>query len=329
MCAKRNLNPTPPDETIVPMVTKSRLSKLLCAGSYLITDFDGTCTVTDTTPLVPHLAARASTNPSAVLSRFRELEDLYMSLLGRCKADFMVESSSSPATFDAAGLEKALASMDAVSDAVTEQLSTSGILAGIEADSVAGVLDEWLAAPEPPIQPPALRDGCAAALAAAAADGWQLGVLTLNWCPPVVHSYLPVLTRTGASVWSNRIDGCGGVSAEVNGAAAKQQIIAQLVREARAAGGESAGVVYVGDSATDLLAMLEADLGILIGESETTRRIARQFGLRIEALPTAASAIGDAGADRKGVIWEAASWADICRCLELKSGVGSEQAATR
>ena len=31
--------------------------------------------------------------------------------------------------------------------------------------------------------------------------------------------------------------------------------------------------------------MLEADVGILIGESQSTRQIARSFGLRIEPLP--------------------------------------------
>ena len=301
------------------MVVKSRLSKLLCAGSYFITDFDGTCTTTDTTPLVPHLAARASANPASVLNRFRELEDLYMSMLARCKADFMVEPSataSERAEFDAPGLEKALAAMDAVSDTVTAQLSDSGILAGIDGNGVAGALAEWRSAAEPPVRPPVLRDSCATVLAAAAAEGWQLGVLTLNWCPPVVHAFLPVLADTDAVVWSNRIDTRGVISSEVTGAAAKQAIIAQLVRDARAAGDAPAGVVYVGDSATDLLAMLEADLGILVGGSESTRKVARQFGLRIEPLPAAATSTADE--DDAGVIWEAASWEEIRDCLQLR-----------
>ena len=48
---------------------------------YLITDFDGTCTQKDTTPLVPHLAARSSSTPDEVLERFNALEDLYMSMV--------------------------------------------------------------------------------------------------------------------------------------------------------------------------------------------------------------------------------------------------------
>ena len=64
--------------------------------------------------------------------------------------------------------------------------------------------------PAPPIRPPELRNGCAAALAAAAAAGWHLGVLTLCWCPPIVHALLPGLAAAEASVWSNRIDAESG-----------------------------------------------------------------------------------------------------------------------
>ena len=46
---------------------------------------------------------------------------------------------------------------------------------------------------------------------AAAAAGWQLGVLSLNWCPPLIHTYLPVLAATEARVWSNAIDERGVV----------------------------------------------------------------------------------------------------------------------
>ena len=287
---------------------------------YLVTDFDGTCTTADTTPVVPHLAARASQNPSAVLERFNELEGLYLRMVEQCTSEVRAQGAVGPAAFDAAGLEAALASLDAVSDSVTDQLSESGILAGIDESGVGSALAEWAAAPDPPIRPPALRDGCASTLAAAAGEGWRLGVLTLNWCPPLVHAFLPVLAAAEARVWSNRIDASTGVvSNEVRGAAAKRAIIAALVSEAREA--EPHGqVVYVGDSATDLLAMLEADLGILIGESQSTRRLARQFGLSIEPLPTtrdAAAADGVLPATPPATVWEAASWDDVRRCLEL------------
>ena len=111
-----------------------------------------------------------------MLSRFRDLEDMYLDMLAACKADVL--GASQPPGTDAcgiAGLEAALTAMDAVSDTVTEELSAAGILAGIEAEAVAGVLAQWTAALEPPIRPPALRDGCAATLAAAAAEGWHLG----------------------------------------------------------------------------------------------------------------------------------------------------------
>lgn len=320
---------------------------------YLITDFDGTCTITDTTPLVPQLAARTSSTPELVLSRFGELEDMYLDMLSKCKVEFIdsgssttqnsddsLPSLSSETGYDAAGLDTALAAMDAVSDEVTLLLSKSGILAGIDAAGVAGALDEWTAAPEPPVRPPALRGGCTAALAAAAAEGWHLGVLTLNWCAPVVHAYLPVLNAANARVWSNSIDAAGIVHTPVNGAAAKRAIITQLVSEARESAAATAAaadepvppmVIYVGDSATDLPAMLAADVGILIGESQSTRELARRYGLRIEPLPVATADVdaapaacdgrgGGGGGGSGAVIWEASSWAEICQCLQIPSG---------
>ena len=80
-------------------------------------------------------------------------------------------------------------------------------------------------------------------------------------------------------------------------------------------------VVYVGDSATDLPALLEADVGILIGESSSARRIAAQFGVRVAPLPSADSTrlLSDDGlavAQQPGLVWEARDWGEIGRFLQ-------------
>ena len=60
-------------------------------------------------------------------------------------------------------------------------------------------------------------------------------------------------------------------------------------RSAGAAGGGSAGggdgaSVYVGDSTSDLLPLLEADIGIVIGANSLLRRVAERFGITLRPL---------------------------------------------
>jgi hypothetical protein len=58
-------------------------------------------------------------------------------------------------------------------------------------------------------------------------------------------------------------------------------------------------------------------VGILIGESQSVRQVARRFGVRIEPLASLPPRAAATAARPDGVIWEAASWADIRGCLEL------------
>lgn len=259
--------------------------------------------------------------------RFRELEERYISQLSQCKDTIRAQRADVGAavSFDAEGLEAALASMDEISNTITEELSQTGVLAGIAAASVAPAIAEWRAQPSAaPCQVPALREGCEETLSGALACGWRLGILSLNWCPPVIHALLPVLKSSPppADVWCNSIDEASGrVSNTVNGAVAKREIIEELVKQVRessaaasAEGGHRPLVVYVGDSATDLLAMLAADVGILIGESGWSREIAERFGLVIEPLDQQ-DLIGTEA--RREVVFEAQSWLDIKRCLGI------------
>lgn len=299
------------------------------AAHLLITDFDGTCTITDTTPLIPHLAARAAATPNAaekILSTFKELEDLYLSRLSSCKAALQADEQGT-------SLETALAQMDAVSNDIISKLSDSGILAGIRDADVAPAVLDWRDNPtSAPVVAPALRDGCVDALNAAVAEGWELGILSICWCPSVIRAYLPLLgERHGVGgdvprLWSNRIDeSSGAIANDVDGAAAKRRIIDSLKRDDAVGEGEGEAarrVVYIGDSTTDLLAMLAADVGILIGESRSARDVARQYGVRILPLASVVSdepegALAALCAAEEKTIWEAASWADVRRCLQL------------
>ena len=85
---------------------------------------------------------------------------------------------------------------------------------------------------------------------------------------------------------------------------------------------------YVGDSATDLTALLAADVGILVGTSESARRIARRFGVKLAPLPAELPELPAADADGGGsgggaVIYEAASWEQIRSALGFGGGAAA------
>ena len=84
-----------------------------------------------------------------------------------------------------------------------------------------------------------------------------------------------------------------------------------LVYGARITSWTYRAVLYIGDSATDLLAIVAADVGVLIGESSSARLIARRYGLRIEPLPPAPADV----INPPGVIWEVQDWEQVRECI--------------
>ena len=223
--------------------------------AWLVVDFDGTCTVRDTTPTIACLAAAHNSGGVEQLSSFGVHERDYMEGHARLLGGGELEAEPSAAV-DVAALSAFLAALDDHSTRTTREVSRSGVLAGLDGARVAETFTAWAAgevvgqlAPQPP---PSLQPGCAAALAAAAAAGCRLGVLSVNWCPALIHALLaPPLgadapaaeTLTVAppyELWCNSLAPDGRVRLAVAGAAQKARKIDGLVRAARRDGGGGA-----------------------------------------------------------------------------------------
>lgn len=85
-------------------------------------------------------------------------------------------------------------------------------------------------------------------------------------------------------------------------------------------------IVYVGDSSTDLAALLEADIGIIMGTSSSTSAIAKRWGIQIVPLEhrrdhgfgsgSSSSLDDDVGVWRKKkMLWQVESWQEIDEML--------------
>lgn len=296
------------------MMASSLLGARL-ALRFVAVDFDGTCTAAETTDLLPHLAAHHGPPEKAAfkLAAFRKFTEEYLEGLDRIMKENQLDEYASD-TLDLDGLSSFLRQMDDHSSEVTMKVSESGCLADIRPEAVRDTLAQWSETPETaPIIPPKLRPGCASTLSFLASKGSGLGVLSINWSPALIDSILGAQLDQHYELWSNRINEDGRIQLIVQGAAEKRERIIELIEQA----GDAGLVVYVGDSATDLLALLEANVGILIGESNTARRVARRFGVQIKPLP---SSIVECGAqsnlDSRGVVFEATNWDEICRYLD-------------
>lgn len=202
-------------------------------------------------------------------------------------------------------LEQALDSLDDVSNVVTQHVSKSGVLRGLNVS-----LEEMIKLIESDEQ---LRDfvklqsECLYVLSRLTANDWQLGILSINWCPALIHATvvhpleesIEPPNDLNVPIWSNTVDSNGVVSLKVPGALAKKACIAKVK--------PSNYVVYVGDSSTDLLALMEADLGILIGSCDSAVATAKQWGVQVKPLKHRKDAL----VNTCNVIWKAENWSEI------------------
>ena len=278
---------------------------------WLVVDFDGTCTEQDTTPLLPKLTSLlcndTRTEETKRLATFGELEREFLALYAVASKEKLNNNGHQTLT-----LEQALSYLDEPSNIVTHKLSQSGILSGLAV--TADELIEIIHTNDQVRDHVRLKPGCLQVLEQLLPPAqWKLGILSINWCPSLIEAVLlRPLNSPNVPIWSNRVDRDGRVNLLVPGAMAKKERIVQLKMDAN----DSTTIVYIGDSSTDLLALLEADVGILLGESQSTMTVARRWGIKLIPLvdrPTTESFLHNPKAitNRPNVIWLAKSWSEI------------------
>ena len=167
--------------------------------------------------------------------------------------------------------------------------------------------------------------------------GWSVAILSINWCPALIEASLvqPVLRKkrsllneqhceTEVPIWSNSVDEEGVVALHVPGALAKRDRITELRKHLEykhvGLGDGNANdkhlIVYIGDSSTDLAALLEADIGIIMGDSISTRSIAEKWNIRILPLNQFhANSFGFGIQKNVQSLWQTESWQEINEVL--------------
>eukprot|EP00980_Cylindrotheca_fusiformis_P001168 scaffold321_cov95-Cylindrotheca_fusiformis.AAC.9 len=324
-------------------------------AKWLVVDFDDTCTVRNTVPLLPRLAglfeqeSRLSDNDKnenvddIVQERIRlftNLEQEYLKMSEKVNAKFEKDMDKHN---NITTLFQALEQFDEVSKQIEAMVTSSGVLKGLRANQdCTNQMQRLVQKHSLDIEMP-LREHCGSVLSKIhQSDDWNLGVLSVNWCPSliatVLQPYLVTSTKTSSNggrpdgadhddmetipmppIWCNTVDAeTGTIHSTVLGAMGKQQRIIQLRMEHNKSDG-SIIVIFVGDSTTDLAALIESDIGILIGKSESARRMAEKWGgvslVPLKLYPTTTTTIKEEGEEKKNVIWTTECWSEIASLL--------------
>lgn len=278
----------------------------------LVVDFDDTCTTEDTTSMIARAAITAASQKEAdPATAFAEGEQklnwLVQNYLAR-RGSLLDEILPEPPLedeleeFDMAWLGDFL---DRISDFDREMNSLvkeSKILSGVKK----GALTEVGATVS-------LRPGCLSLLKHAVDSGVPTVVISVNWSGEMVAAALsqqglPVVLAGGAGgtragvegappplgavvVYCNELEyfgdeSTGGMKRRCECAADKGRVFDDLLLGMAAEGHAAEGgvSVYIGDSMTDLSALISADVGIVMGSNQLVRQVAGAAGVPIRHL---------------------------------------------
>ncbi len=297
--------------------------------------------------LPPIKSDKVTLSPDAVidfqgrLSIFSMLEDEYFRKYTEAMQSMKPGDTdeSNGTTFSSAMLEELAESIDKLDDvstAITHEVSNWRVLGGLgdlsktEMLQLIDVYKEKQMVLEPRTIKDretnydellgclSLKEGCLSVLRnCAVSQNYGIGILSINWCPLLIESLLVHPLRESSEsealpddipIWSNSVDAEGIVALPFPGAIAKREKILEIQKSG--ADDDSSRVVYVGDSSTDLLAIIQADVGILLGGSQSATSLAKQYGVAVKPL----SEFEDENS--QSIVWTANSWQEIGSFLD-------------
>jgi len=148
-----------------------------------------------------------------------------------------------------------------------------------------------------------------------------LQVLSISWVKPILQCVLKREKELkDVTIYSNELEfdnhtglSTGVIVGELHTAKDKLRYFKQI-RQTQSA----TPCIFVGDSLTDLLTMMEADVGILIGNSDNIRDVCDSFGITILPLPLVKEEVHKLiSTVHKSTIYRAQTWLEIKQFILL------------
>lgn len=298
----------------------------------LIADFDGTVSEVDTLGLLVQNAAKhratageAGAQPSFL--EWRETVEWYSKQHARIVNEWLTnDSGGTPGTEDNLEVHPDLAGLRRFLDAA-EVLEYDATHRVIERKFLSGLTKETLRKIGRSVQ---LRSGVFTLMEAMRAIGVKIEILSANWSKTFIQGAMGEMCDqivTNSLVFDKSGRSTGDIHLRVISAQDKLKHFlkrkstgnhftpSQHVKEQyHTLQPQKGQTLYIGDSVTDLLAILEADVGVLIGTKQTAVQAMKRFGIPTRTIT---------GKDRFDSVRDAActvlhvdSWETLGRFLE-------------
>ncbi|KAF8392128.1 hypothetical protein HHK36_022470 [Tetracentron sinense] len=263
------------------------------AGHRLIifTDFDLTCTVLDSSAILAEIAIITApksdqNGPENQLARMSsaDLRNMWDVLSSQYTEEYeqCIESiipSEKVDNFDYEGLCKALKKLSHFEKRANSRVIESGVLKGLNLEDIKKAGERLI-----------LQDGCTGFFQKIVKNeelNADVHILSYCWCGDLIRSAFSsgILLSWGLNVLNVHANeftyeesiSTGEIVKKVESPIDKVQAFKDIVKNCSNDGNYL--TVYIGDSVGDLLSLLEADVGIVVGSSSSLRRVGSQYGV--------------------------------------------------
>lgn len=272
----------------------------------LIADFDETISEKDTINLIVHAAAESrQAEKSKFLDAWKEMVDWYATrylrlcnnrLSVRCEQETDTEARQG-------GLTDFLRSFERLEQASIQRVIESRFLAGLTKEKLREVG-----------RGVAKKRGVEQALSAARESGIGVEVLSANWSTALIEAATEgFCDRITANclVYDETGRSTGHIDLRIVSARDKLRLFQQR-RD------KTGNTLYIGDSISDLLAILDADVGVLIGRNRIAMRTIERFALPTQRLTKEMQF--DPNRRYQGTILRVESWETLASFISAGEG---------
>lgn len=310
-------------QTVVPLLKDHKPAE----NRWLIfSDFDLTCTVVDSSAILAEIAIVTAPKseqsqpenqivrmPSADLrNTWGVLSRQYTEEHEQCIEKILLADKAE--RFNYEGLHKALEQLSVFEKGANSRVIESGVLKGLNLEDIKRAGERLI-----------LQDGCTDFFQSIIKDENLKGnihVLSYCWCGDLIRSAfssggLNVLdVHANEFLYENSIS-TGEIVRKVESPIDKVQAFRDILTTRRSEKKDL--TVYIGDSVGDLLCLLEADVGIVLGSSSSLRRIGSHFGVSfiplfpgvVKKQKECVEGSSSSWKGLSGILYTVSSWAEI------------------
>ncbi|KAK9833927.1 hypothetical protein WJX74_010080 [Apatococcus lobatus] len=296
----------------------------------LVTDFDDTCTASDTIATILQTATDAKVKAAEASGRgagqvvrtsMQQLQEQlvagYIQQRDALISSVIPEDVPPREEFDMRWVAEFVDKLSAFDCEMNVPVIESEILEGMAQGDLTQAGEKV-----------ALQPGCLQTLMHAKRRGLPVHVISVNWSEELVRAALSLPPTTASasrdaesevtlgageiSVHANELaysgdTSTGGILRRVQSGADKSRVLDDLLLSKAIEDGTQGLTVYIGDSASDISPLLAADIGIIIGQNKLLRRVAVAAGITIKPLAAAPRQ----ERSKEGTLYSAACWQEI------------------